>query len=177
MPSAAFPGSGLLQTIIPLGVDSKAYRTDAAAYDKLCKNISGAAIKNSKAGVKITRKGAGRKTETIAGIEVQTVDFILRDVRLDEADSQEVFAFAAAYDLNTPIDLLFLDGEKTTEGAMGWGGFWRITKFDRNEDDENDTHYACTVEPASGTAKPVRMVYVASGGALTDHTAEEPEEP
>lgn len=171
MPAGPFPSATSTLAIIPLGVDSKCYRTDEAAYDTECKNVSGAAIKNAKASKRITRKGDGRKSRSIVSSEQQSVDFVLRDVRTEEADSQEVFAFAAAYNLNQPIDLLFLDGEKTTVNALGWAGDWIITKFDRNENDEDDTNYSVSAEPAVGTDNPVRMVFVATGGTLTDHAA------
>jgi phage-related protein len=171
MPSAAFPSTGATIASVPLGVDGKVYRTATLSYDTEVKNVSGASIKNAKSEVKITRKGDGRKSRSISGIEDQSIDFLLRNVRVDNADSIEVMAFLAAYNDGTPMDLLFLDGPKTLVNAIGWAGKWTVTKCDREENDEGDIHYAITVKAAVGQTPAVRLVFVAEEGVLTDYAA------
>jgi hypothetical protein len=169
MPSGAYPSTTSVLTSVPLGFNAKAYRYVSSAYAEL-KNVSDLTVNNSAATVKIPRKGDNGATFELPAQIERSISFTLRDIRLAEVDSQDVFAISAAFELRTTVNMLFLDGTKTTDNAFGWAGDWFVTQFNRAEQDNGDVNFSVTCVPAPSASNAVRAVWV-DGTTLTDLSA------
>lgn len=168
---------------MPLGINCVGYRNSAAlgsgyatpTFNELG-GVQDLKINQSKNKYKCTtRAEKGMEVEETTTTQI-TVTGKMRIPELaattGNPDYDDLAAFRTAWNANSVLDLMFLDGGSTTNGSQGIRGFFKISKWD--EDQSNDVAtfmdfelVPCPVDSttlaSTATAQAMRHVLVATG--------------
>jgi len=66
-------------------------------------------------------------------------------------------AFVTAFEANTPLDMLVLNGKLTTVGAYGTHADWKIVKMDESQPLDGNVTYDIEMVPAKTANTPVKV--------------------
>jgi hypothetical protein len=122
------------------------------------KRISGVKLPKSRGSSDFKMRG-NSGTVTALGYNQRSATFRY-ELKAPGATDSFFTALQAADEAGTDIEIYFMRGPMTT-GMKGIGGFWVVTKFDKDEADEENEFYDVELKPAdheeSGTTVEVGL--------------------